>query len=46
MAHVLARARQFGLHVQAWETINEVFGQLVIIALPEEAFYRGYSSPG
>lgn len=32
----------FGLHVQAWETINEVFGQLVIIALPEEAFYRGY----
>jgi membrane protease YdiL (CAAX protease family) len=24
------------------ETINEVFGQLVIIALPEEAFYRGY----
>lgn len=33
---------RFGLHVQAWETINEVFGQLVIIALPEEAFYRGY----
>ena len=33
---------KFGLHVQAWETINEVFGQLVIIALPEEAFYRGY----
>ncbi len=32
----------FGLHVQAWETVNEVFGQLVIIALPEEAFYRGY----
>jgi hypothetical protein len=32
----------FGLHVQAWDTINEVFGQLVIIALPEEAFYRGY----
>ena len=32
----------FGLHVQVWETINEVFGQLVIIALPEEAFYRGY----
>ena len=28
--------------MQAWETINEVFGQLVIIALPEEAFYRGY----
>ena len=32
----------FGLHVQAWESFNEVFGQLVIIALPEEAFYRGY----
>ncbi len=32
----------FGLHVQAWETLNEIFGQLVIIALPEEAFYRGY----
>jgi membrane protease YdiL (CAAX protease family) len=32
----------FALHVQAWETINEVFGQIVIIALPEEAFYRGY----
>lgn len=24
------------------EALNEVFGQLVIIALPEEAFYRGY----
>jgi membrane protease YdiL (CAAX protease family) len=24
------------------DTLNEVFGQLVIIALPEEAFYRGY----
>jgi uncharacterized protein len=32
----------FGLHVNAWDTLNEVFGQLVIIALPEEAFYRGY----
>ena len=32
----------FGLRLHAWETINEVFGQLVIIALPEEAFYRGY----
>ena len=32
----------FGLHLQAWDSINEVFGQLVIIALPEEAFYRGY----
>ena len=32
----------FGLHVQGWEALNEIFGQLVIIALPEEAFYRGY----
>jgi membrane protease YdiL (CAAX protease family) len=32
----------FGLHVDAWSTLNEVFGQLAIIALPEEAFYRGY----
>lgn len=32
----------FGLHVTASEIVNEVFGQLVIIALPEEAFYRGY----
>lgn len=32
----------FGLHLQLWDTINEVFGQIVIIALPEEAFYRGY----
>jgi uncharacterized protein len=32
----------FALHVNAVELLNEVFGQLVIIALPEEAFYRGY----
>jgi membrane protease YdiL (CAAX protease family) len=32
----------FGLHVTLSEVANEVFGQLVIIALPEEAFYRGY----
>jgi uncharacterized protein len=32
----------FGLHVPPWEALNEIFGQLVIIALPEEAFYRGY----
>jgi len=32
----------FSLHVGSWEAINEIFGQLVIIALPEEAFYRGY----
>ena len=32
----------FALHVDPLDAINEVFGQLVIIALPEEAFYRGY----
>jgi membrane protease YdiL (CAAX protease family) len=32
----------FALHVKPWDVANEVFGQLVIIALPEEAFYRGY----
>lgn len=32
----------FALHVPVSDALNEVFGQLVIIALPEEAFYRGY----
>jgi len=32
----------FSLQVDPIEALNEVFGQLVIIALPEEAFYRGY----
>jgi uncharacterized protein len=32
----------FSLHPNALDVLNEVFGQLVIIALPEEAFYRGY----
>jgi uncharacterized protein len=32
----------FALRVAPLELANEVFGQLVIIALPEEAFYRGY----
>jgi hypothetical protein len=32
----------FSLHMRPWELANQVFGQLVIIALPEEAFYRGY----
>lgn len=32
----------FSLHVDAMDALNEIFGQLVIIALPEEAFYRGY----
>jgi uncharacterized protein len=32
----------FALHMKQTELLNEVVGQLVIIALPEEAFYRGY----
>lgn len=32
----------FKLRVTALEAGNEIAGQLVIIALPEEAFYRGY----
>jgi membrane protease YdiL (CAAX protease family) len=32
----------FSFHMPPLEVANEVFGQLVIIALPEEAFYRGY----
>ncbi len=32
----------FALTLEPWALLNEVFGQLVIIALPEEAFYRGY----
>jgi membrane protease YdiL (CAAX protease family) len=37
------RARgHFHLDPPGLEFLNESFGQLVIIALPEEAFYRGY----
>jgi uncharacterized protein len=32
----------FVLRVAPLDLLNEAFGQLVIIALPEEAFYRGY----
>jgi membrane protease YdiL (CAAX protease family) len=32
----------FSFHVTPWDLVNEIFGQVVIIALPEEAFYRGY----
>jgi len=32
----------FALHLSPIDLLNQVFGQLVIIALPEEAFYRGY----
>lgn len=32
----------FVFRTSAMDVLNEAFGQLVIIALPEEAFYRGY----
>lgn len=32
----------FVFSMPAYDLVNYVFGQLVIIALPEEAFYRGY----
>jgi len=32
----------FALSTPWYEVANESFGQIVIIALPEEAFYRGY----
>ena len=32
----------FSYHPKPLDLANDVFGQLVIIALPEEAFYRGY----
>jgi membrane protease YdiL (CAAX protease family) len=32
----------FSLALRPGETANEVLGQLFVIALPEEAFYRGY----
>lgn len=32
----------FALHVHPFDALNEAFGQVIIIALPEEAFYRGY----
>jgi membrane protease YdiL (CAAX protease family) len=33
---------RFHLDPLRWDALNDAFGQLVIIALPEEAFYRGY----
>lgn len=32
----------FSFRMDPLDAVNDVFGQLVIIALPEEAFYRGY----
>jgi len=32
----------FSLTIPWYEVLNESLGQLIIIALPEEAFYRGY----
>jgi membrane protease YdiL (CAAX protease family) len=37
-----APKQTFGLRIVPLEALNEAFGQLVVIALPEEAFYRGY----
>jgi membrane protease YdiL (CAAX protease family) len=35
-------ALHFSLAVQTGDAVNEILGQLFVIALPEEAFYRGY----
>lgn len=40
-AHVMPRTA-FSLTVRPLDAVNEVAGQLFVIALPEEAFYRGY----
>jgi hypothetical protein len=32
----------FSLHVAPKDALNEIMGQILVIALPEEAFYRGY----
>jgi membrane protease YdiL (CAAX protease family) len=40
-AHTMPRL-SFALAVHPMEAINEMAGQLFVIALPEEAFYRGY----
>ena len=35
-------ALHFSMSVKPGEAVNEVLGQLFVVALPEEAFYRGY----
>jgi membrane protease YdiL (CAAX protease family) len=40
-AHTMPRL-SFALSVRPMEAVNEIAGQLFVIALPEEAFYRGY----
>lgn len=40
--HYWAPRGAFALRVDPLDALNDVFGQVVIIALPEEAFYRGY----
>ena len=40
-AHIMP-GLHFSLSVKPGEAVNEVLGQLFVIALPEEAFYRGY----
>ena len=32
----------FAFHPSAVDCVNDAFGQVIVIALPEEAFYRGY----
>ncbi len=32
----------FSLELRPMETVNDMLGQLLLVALPEEAFYRGY----
>jgi hypothetical protein len=39
--HLMPRLH-FSLAIRPGEAANEVLGQLFVIALPEEAFYRGY----
>ncbi|HEY1694164.1 MAG TPA: MrtC family glutamic-type intramembrane protease [Polyangiaceae bacterium] len=35
-------ALHFSMSIKPGEAVNEVLGQLFVVALPEEAFYRGY----
>jgi membrane protease YdiL (CAAX protease family) len=41
-SHVAPSDLSFSLAVRPMEALNEIAGQLFVIALPEEAFYRGY----
>ncbi len=41
-AHAAPAELSFSLAVRPFEAADEIAGQLFVIALPEEAFYRGY----